>query len=144
MRIHRQCRRPRFYPWDGKIPWWREWLLTPVFLPGKSNGQRRLVGYSQSSKESDTSERLTLSHFHLPNLGKLKKKTQDKNKGRKSDLLGSSHLLRILESHITGCVTWLSHPNMILSTEAASRARWGWWGDQQPWARHTLLPPTSH
>ena len=80
MRIHRQCRRPRFYPWDGKIPWWRKWLLTPVFLPGKSNGQRRLVGYSQSSKESDTSERLTLSHFHLPNLGKLKKKLKTKTK----------------------------------------------------------------
>ena len=29
-----------------KIPWRREWLPTPVFLPGKSHGQRSLVGYS--------------------------------------------------------------------------------------------------
>ena len=40
-----QCRRPEFNLWVGKIPWRREWLLTP-FLPGKSHGQRRLVGYS--------------------------------------------------------------------------------------------------
>ena len=30
----------------GKNPWRREWLPTPVFLPGKSHGQRSLVGYS--------------------------------------------------------------------------------------------------
>ena len=28
----------------GKIPWRRKWRLTPVFLPGKSHGQRSLVG----------------------------------------------------------------------------------------------------
>ena len=27
-------------------PWRREWLPTPVFLPGKSHGQRSLAGYS--------------------------------------------------------------------------------------------------
>ena len=35
-----------FDPWIRKIPWRREWLLTPVFLPRKSHGQRSLVGYS--------------------------------------------------------------------------------------------------
>ena len=29
-----------------KIPWRREWLPTPVFLPGEFYGQRSLVGYS--------------------------------------------------------------------------------------------------
>ena len=29
-----------------KIPWRREWLPTPVFLPGESHGQRKLVGYN--------------------------------------------------------------------------------------------------
>ena len=38
--------RLRFDSWFRKIPWRREWLLTPVFLPGKSHGHRRLVGYS--------------------------------------------------------------------------------------------------
>ena len=27
----------------GKIPWRREWLPTPVFLPGEFHGQRSLV-----------------------------------------------------------------------------------------------------
>ena len=26
-----QCRRPRFDPWVGKIPWRRKWQPTPVF-----------------------------------------------------------------------------------------------------------------
>ena len=29
-----------------KIPWRREWLSTPVFLPGKFHRQRSLAGYS--------------------------------------------------------------------------------------------------
>ena len=29
-------------PWVGKIPWRREWLLIPVFLLGRSHGQRSL------------------------------------------------------------------------------------------------------
>ena len=33
-------------PWVGKILWRRQWHPTPVFLPGKSHGQRNLVGYS--------------------------------------------------------------------------------------------------
>ena len=37
--------------------WRREWLLTPVFLPGKSHGQRSLVGYSPwVTKNSDITE----------------------------------------------------------------------------------------
>ena len=48
------CRRPGFSPWVGKIPLRREWLPTPVFLPGKSHGQRSLGGYSPwGHKESD-------------------------------------------------------------------------------------------
>ena len=43
-----QCRRLRlgFSPWVGKIPWRRKWQPTPVFLPGKSHGQRSLEGYN--------------------------------------------------------------------------------------------------
>ena len=33
-----------FYPWVGKIPWRRSWQPIPVFLPGKSHGQRSLAG----------------------------------------------------------------------------------------------------
>ena len=49
----------------GKIPWRREWLPTQVFLPGEFHGQRSLASYSpRGHKESDMSERLTLSLFH--------------------------------------------------------------------------------
>ena len=56
-------RRPRFDPYVGKIPWRKEWLPTPVFLPGELHGQRsHLVGYSPwGRKESDMTEPLTLS-----------------------------------------------------------------------------------
>ena len=30
-----QCRRPRFDPWVGKIPWRRKWQPSPILLPGK-------------------------------------------------------------------------------------------------------------
>ena len=40
----------------------KEWLPTPVFLPGESHGQRSLVGCSPwGRKESDTTERITFS-----------------------------------------------------------------------------------
>ena len=41
-----QCRRHGFSPWVEKIVWRRKWQPTPGFLPGKSHGQRNLVGYS--------------------------------------------------------------------------------------------------
>ena len=36
-------KRHGFDPWVGKIPWSRKWQFDPVFLPGKSHGQRSLV-----------------------------------------------------------------------------------------------------
>ena len=43
--------------WVRKIPWRREWLLTPIYLPGESHGQRSLAGYSLwGRKELDTTE----------------------------------------------------------------------------------------
>ena len=41
-----QCRRHQFDPRSGKISWRRKWQPIPVFLPGKSHGQKSLVGYS--------------------------------------------------------------------------------------------------
>ena len=43
--------------WVGKIPWRRDWLPTPAFLPGEFHGQRNLVGYYPwGHKEYDTTE----------------------------------------------------------------------------------------
>ena len=46
------------------IHWWRrQWHPTPVLLPGKSHGQRSLVGCSPWGRyESDKTEQL---HFHF-------------------------------------------------------------------------------
>ena len=52
-----KCKRHRFDPWVGKIPWRRAWKPTPVFLPGESHEQRKLAGYSPwRLTESDTTE----------------------------------------------------------------------------------------
>ena len=59
-----QCSRHTFSPWVRKIPWRRKWQPTPVFLPGKSHGQRNLVGYSPwSRKESDIMSKQPLPFY---------------------------------------------------------------------------------
>ena len=55
-----QCRRQKrrgYDPWVRKFPWRRAWLLTTVFLPGESHGQRSLGGYSPKGRKAlDTTE----------------------------------------------------------------------------------------
>ena len=78
-----------------------KWQPTPVFLPGKSHGQRSLVGYSpQGRKESDKTEQLHfLSHkiiFTMPfKIASLKQV----NKNNFS-LAYSIILLRLLRHHL--------------------------------------------
>ena len=67
----RRRRRRRFTPWVGKIPWRRKWQPPPVFLPGKSPGQRSLAGYSPwGCKASNTTEyahmQYSVKNFPLP------------------------------------------------------------------------------
>ena len=48
---------PRFNPWVRKIPWRKEWLPTPVFLPGESPWTEEPGSYSPCGrKESDMTE----------------------------------------------------------------------------------------
>ena len=50
------------------MPWRRKWQPTPVFLPGKSHGQRGLEGYSLwGCRESDMTEKkiICLSSHYL-------------------------------------------------------------------------------
>ena len=49
-----RCKRCRFDPWVGKIPWRRKWQPTPVFLPGKSHGQRSLAATAHGVTKSHT------------------------------------------------------------------------------------------
>ena len=56
-----QCRRHGFNPWVNKIPWRRVWQPIPVFLLGKSYGQRSLAGYSAwGLQELGRTERLSI------------------------------------------------------------------------------------
>ena len=70
--IRLQCRRSRFDPWLGKIPWRRDWLSTPVFLPGEFHGQRSLAGYSivHGVARSRTGLSDFTFTFHFPTLEK--------------------------------------------------------------------------
>ena len=68
-----RCKRCGFIPWVGKISWRRKWQPTLVFLPGKVQGQRSLVGYSPwGRKKTDMTEQLriytdtdTHTHTHI-------------------------------------------------------------------------------
>ena len=65
----RRCKSRTFNSWVGKIPWSRKSPPDPIFLPGKSHGQRSLVGYSPwGGKESD----LVTKHTHNFSISMLK------------------------------------------------------------------------
>ena len=59
------CRKGRFNRWIRKIPWRRKWQPTPVFLPGKSHGQRKLQK-SQTQLSDWTTITTKLIMLHLP------------------------------------------------------------------------------
>ena len=67
-----QCRRSRrrgFDPWFWKILWRRKWQITSIFSPGKSHGQRSLVGYSpQGCKALETIEQLSTHTLYTDTL----------------------------------------------------------------------------
>ena len=59
--------------WEDPLE--KEWQPTLVLLPGKSHGQRSLVGYSPGGrKESDKTEQLHFQFFRL--------KTHSRNSGQ--------------------------------------------------------------
>ena len=64
-----QRRRPGFNPWVGKIPRRKAWQPTPVFLSGKSHGQRSLVGYIvHGVAKSQTRLKRLSAHTQMPTL----------------------------------------------------------------------------
>ena len=53
----RGCRRSGLNPWVWEIPWRRKRQPAPIFLAGKSHGQKSLKGYSPGGlKELDMTE----------------------------------------------------------------------------------------
>ena len=95
-------------PGSGTIPWRRKWQPTPVFLPGKSRGQRSLVGYS--CKESDTTDQLsTYARTHA----RTHTHTHTHTHRVHADYSFSTHLYWFLLSakHCPGCQDskWMRH-----------------------------------
>ena len=57
---------PGSIPGLERFPWRREWLPTPVFLPGEFYGQKSLAGYSPWGRRvGQQTERLTLFTFKI-------------------------------------------------------------------------------
>ena len=53
---------PGSIPGSGRFPWRRKWQSTPALLPGKSHGQRILIGYSPwGRKDSDMTSLFTFT-----------------------------------------------------------------------------------
>ena len=55
--------RPGLNSWVGKLPWRSKGQPTQVFLPGESQGQRSLAGYSSRDHRSQT--RLSTIFFRV-------------------------------------------------------------------------------
>ena len=58
-----QCRRNGFDPWIRKIFQRRKWKPTPVFVPGKSHGQRSLAGYRSQRVRHDLETKQRIVHL---------------------------------------------------------------------------------
>ena len=57
--------------WVMKIPWRREWLPTPGFLPREPHGQRRSAGYGAAESQTQLKQLCPVS-WELPGaLGKF-------------------------------------------------------------------------
>ena len=79
--------------WVGTIPWRRAWLLTPVFLPGESHGQRSLAGYSPLGRTGLEVERLTPRLALYPRTELIKSKS-----GLEGRILTRSKILGLFHS----------------------------------------------
>ena len=64
-RRHRRHRRQGLDPWLGKILCSRKWQPTPVFVPGKSHGQRILKDYGPWGHK-ELNMRLTEHAHNIP------------------------------------------------------------------------------
>ena len=121
----------------------RKWQPTPAFLPGKSHGQRSLVGYSPGGhKESDTTEWLCMqytpqiayvlviytlscpSSSHLIDTKKMPSPS------------GSCLWVEVLKKFVFSTQSWgIPFPHWLVNCDSASLA---------PQPCRTLVPPFSH
>ena len=127
----RRCKRHRFDPQVGKIPWRRKWQPTPVFLP-----EKLLACYSPwGRKESDTTDHTCFQSAH-PSLALLRPR-QNKKRDQNQLLPGAQKLPEVYAlSRATGCIApayligardaigFASYARATLSTTMDSSHRW--------------------
>ena len=124
-------------PWMRKSLWRRKWWPTPVFLTGKSHGQRILGGYSpRGHKESDTTEWLsthtrsvTQEAYHRGN-GHL----------RLQEVRQELRLEREVEiNKVKSQEAVMGVRKKSFQTERIARANTLWFGGAQAWERPEWL-----
>ena len=81
---YRRGRGCKFDPWVEEIPWGRKWQPTPVCMPGKSHGQRSLMGYSLwDHNESDPAEHMhTCTHTHTSSDSDARRLCEDRGRAQ--------------------------------------------------------------
>ena len=88
----KRCRRHRFNPGVGKIPWRRKWQPTLVFLPGEAHGQRSLAGYSPCGLQSVWSLRVGHNWRDLAHTQPLLQWSSPQSPRCKTDKWGASEV----------------------------------------------------
>ena len=102
----------------GKIPWRTKWQPTPVFLPGKSYGQRSLEGYSPwGCKALDMTERLNNNNNNRLTVCSL---------ATSSVVLGAIALVPSFLLITLRKVTWHTHSEH--DSYMDENAQWDFWG----------------
>ena len=83
-----------------RSPWRRKWQPTPVFSPGKSHGQRSLLGYTPwGRKELDVTERLSTARQHILHLERPCSKLGHNHKSWVGVSFGGHHSVHYKRSH---------------------------------------------
>ena len=118
------CKRCRFDPWVGKIHWRRKWHPTPVFLPGKSHGQRSLVGYSPwgcKRVRHDLATKTTTTQQHTSYVKLILPVIKERKEERERKSLPICDILPVKVA--LSCLT-LCYPMYIQSMKFSSSEYW--------------------
>ena len=133
MPAYRRCRGHRFDPWVRKISWGRKWQCTPVFLPGKFQGQRNLWALVHGvTKALDTAERLgtttaiyTFSSVQFSSVAQSCHTLCDPMNCSTPGLPVHHQLLEFTQTHVhrVGVAIQPSHPLLSLSPPAPNTSQ---------------------
>ena len=130
-----QSRRCGLDPWVRKIPWRKKWKPTPVFLPGKSHGERSPAGYSPwdhervrqdlATKQQSYSQRLhphdlntsQRPHLLIPSQGPLGFNIGGGRRTQRTELSGfltvRNHWVRLRKLTLVECPLWRKNRQLM-------------------------------